>query len=64
MSQTNTRRLYAQEMEKAQTQNILDRIMLDACLDKENAHPRHEMATLSSIYRDNTERILLDNIPF
>lgn len=62
---TNTpRRLYAQEMEKAPTQNILDRIMLDACMDKENAHPRHEMATLSSIYRDNTHRILIDNIPF
>ena len=59
-----TRRLYAEEMDKAPTQNILDRIMLDACMDLENQQPRHRMATLASTYRANTERILLDNIPF
>lgn len=59
-----TKRKYQEEMDKAPTLKILDQIMLDACRDLSNQQPRHQMATLSSIYRDNYERILSDDIPY
>ena len=51
---------YQQLMDEAQSVTELQMVSHIMLMDRENAQPRHRMATLASIYRDNYERLTLD----
>lgn len=58
------KRNYQEEMEKAESFTQLLYIGEAMLLDPELAQPRHQMATLASIYRDEHARIVRDTIPY
>lgn len=57
-------RNYQEEMEKAESFTQLLYIGEAMLLDESLSQPRHQMATLASIYRDQHARIVRDTIPF
>lgn len=58
------KRNYQEEMEKADSFIKLLYIGEAMLLDESLAQPRHQMATLSSIYRDQHARIVKETIPY
>lgn len=57
-------RNYQEEMEKAESFIQLLYIGEAMLLDPNLSQPRHQMATLASIYRDQHARIVRDTIPY
>lgn len=55
---------YIQQMEKATTFKELKDIAENILLDKNLQYPRHILNTYASIYREEHDRLIRENIPF